>query len=67
MYFCCLASLAIQICPLVLSGYYGGHVAQGGVLQISIDGFQILDFRFFFFGGGWGGKKIWQVYFGLFD
>ena len=52
MYFCCLTSLAVQICTLVLSGCYGGYVAQGGVLQISIDGFEILDFRFFFSGGG---------------
>ena len=26
--------------------------AMWGVLQISIDGFEILDFRFFFSGGG---------------
>ena len=64
MYFCCLTSLAVQICPLVLSRCDGGHVAQGGVLQISIDGFEILDFRFFF---GGGGRKIWQVFFGWLD
>ena len=62
MYFCCLTSLAAQTCTLVLSGCYGGYVAQGGVLQISIDGFEILDFRFFFLGGG--GRKIWQVFLG---
>ena len=56
MYFCCLTSLAVQICPLVLSRCDGGHVAQGGILQISIDGFEILDFRFFFWGGGGVGK-----------
>ena len=67
MYFYCLTSLAVQICTLVLSGCYGGYVAQGGVLQISIDGFEILDFRFFFFLGGGGGRKIWQVFFGWLD
>ena len=48
MYFCCLASLALH-CPLVLSRCYGHHPAQGGggVLQISIDRFEILDSRFF--------------------
>ena len=51
MYFCCLASPAVQICPLVLSWCYGHHAAQGGggggVLRISIDRFEILDSRFF--------------------
>ena len=39
--------------------------AMWGVLQISIDGFEILDFRFFFSGGGggWGGVGKFGKYF----
>ena len=47
-------SCCTDLPSLVLSRCDGGHVAQGGVLQISIEGFEILDFRVFFLGGGVG-------------
>ena len=55
MYFCCLASLAVQICPLVLSRCYGRHPAQGGYSRFQLTGLK------FWIPGFFGSRKIWQV------
>ena len=59
MYFCCLAFLAVQICPLILSGCYGHHAAQGGGGG-GYSEFQLTGLKFWI-PGFFGGRKIWQV------
>ena len=56
MYFCCLASLAVQICPLVLADVMDTMLPRG----VGYSGFQLTGLKFWI-PGFFRGRKIWQV------